>query len=609
MSRWLPRITSGGGGGGTPPLAGGDHFAPTYLVGNATTGDPTPDQAAPFRYIRDTGNGAGLATALSEAAVTGGIVEVRRGVYDFALAGGPVAPLVVAPNVWLKGAGPSTIIRGLDTANQGVLIMRQQARISDLDIESGDASAASLGSDAVLLVDVTDPAAVYTDLGNVNIRFSTAVGGQLRDGIRVSGVASFCFHRWRNVGVTALTATADLATRCYHHAVESLVVYENLSGNGGNIGFREASVDGGCFGRVAVFAGWNSVGIQQVTGLLRLENALVQAVPTPGAIALDMVSGSEHTFRDIEFSTSLGGLAGTRGIRIIGGGSEVNDVLFDRCFANGEIAAEIGTGGAPSATHIRFMATDLEADLVCLRVEQTTDLLVDALCNFLTPEIGIDVFSSTSVQIEDLRCITSNIGVRCDAACTDVTVDGGDYDIAPDGGPVPLGAFIMAGVRCGVRNKPRVNFTSTAVIAIVMSGPNADVESVQLRHISPGALGIDILGPASTVTDVHAEVVGVSAATTLIRIGAAAERTSIKGCVLNAIDLGGAPGILIEGDSVACTGNTVTKAVTVPASAGIIFAAGSASGTATGNTVIGSGAVTPVLDIPLANVVGFNAGA
>ncbi len=589
--------------------AAADRFTSTILVGNATTGYPLPEQAGPWRYIRDTGNGAGFAMALTEAALTGGRVKLLRGVYDFALPGGPATPPIVAPNVWLDGEGPATIIRGRDTANQGVLVLRQQGRISNLDIESGDASAGSLGSDAVVLIDVTDPAARYSDIENVNIRFSTANGGQLRDGIRVSGVASFCFHRWTNVSVTALTTTADLSTRCFNHAAESIVFYEHLTGNGGNVGLREASVDGGCFGRMLILSGWTSVGIQQITGLMRLEYGLVQGTPATGIVALDMLGNQGHTFSDMEFSTSIGaGLVGTRGIRIIGAGGPVFDVLFERCFANGEIAAEIGGGGATSAERIRFLATDLEADLVCLQGTQVLDMWIDGLCRFQTPETGVDLFTCTDVQIEDLLCVTSNIGVRCDSACVNVTVDAGNYQITPDGGPVPLGAFIMAGVRCAVRNKPFVNFTSTGVIAIVMSGPNADLESVQLRHISPGAVGIDVLGVASTVTDVHGEVIGASAAPTLLRVSATADRTTVKGCTLNALPLGGAPGILIFADFVACTGNTVIKAVTVPDSAGIIFAAGSANGTATGNAVSGSGGGPPVLDIPLANVVGFNAG-
>ena len=37
--------------GGAAPLPGGDHWAPKYLIGNVTAGDPAVPQAGAFRYI------------------------------------------------------------------------------------------------------------------------------------------------------------------------------------------------------------------------------------------------------------------------------------------------------------------------------------------------------------------------------------------------------------------------------------------------------------------------------------------------------------------------------------------------------------------------------
>jgi hypothetical protein len=115
MARYLPQVGRGGsfgGGGGV----GTDRFAPRYLVGNTPEGDPAVAQAAPFQYIPDTGDGAGIAAAVAAAnANGGGDIFIRSGTYD--LSTGAVTGFVVtAPSVAIRGAGFETIIRGRDDA-------------------------------------------------------------------------------------------------------------------------------------------------------------------------------------------------------------------------------------------------------------------------------------------------------------------------------------------------------------------------------------------------------------------------------------------------------------------------------------------------------------
>jgi len=111
MARWPTRISGGGGGGGGTPV-GGDHFAPTILVGNTPAGDPAVANAAPFRYIPDIGDGAGISLALAElaAAPAGGWLHIRRGTYDLGLGTSPALPLVVS-GCRVTGDGDSPIIR------------------------------------------------------------------------------------------------------------------------------------------------------------------------------------------------------------------------------------------------------------------------------------------------------------------------------------------------------------------------------------------------------------------------------------------------------------------------------------------------------------------
>ena len=126
MSRWPVRISQTGSGP-TPPGDSLDRFAPKYLVGNTSAGDPdtpsTAGLAAGFNYFPDTGNGAGIAAALSAAAATGGDVWIRPGTYNFGLVGSPLTPLTIAGGVRVQGAGNTTILHARPTGDQGVFVM------------------------------------------------------------------------------------------------------------------------------------------------------------------------------------------------------------------------------------------------------------------------------------------------------------------------------------------------------------------------------------------------------------------------------------------------------------------------------------------------------
>lgn len=109
--RYEPEVCFGVGGS-SPPSGDQDRFAPKYIVGNVPAGDSAVAYSADgFRYIPDTGNGAGIASALGLAAISPGDVWIRPGTYDFNLPDAPALPLAVPADVLVTGAGRTTVLR------------------------------------------------------------------------------------------------------------------------------------------------------------------------------------------------------------------------------------------------------------------------------------------------------------------------------------------------------------------------------------------------------------------------------------------------------------------------------------------------------------------
>lgn len=148
-TRWPPRI-GGLGGGGQVPL-GGDHFAPTIIVGNTLAGDPAFANPAPFQYIADIGDGAGISAAFTAAALAGdgAWVHIRRGVYDFSLGWGLYAfPLPIA-GFKVTGDGDSTVLL-MSLFNRALLVLTDVGavapQLSDLRITWTSAMKNSVGT-------------------------------------------------------------------------------------------------------------------------------------------------------------------------------------------------------------------------------------------------------------------------------------------------------------------------------------------------------------------------------------------------------------------------------------------------------------------------------
>jgi len=125
---------SSGGSGPTPP-ASVDRFEATIIVGNVPNGDPATAQTGAFAYVPDTGNGVGLATALSDAAASGlpTRIRLRPGTYDFSLSGTGL-PRTIPSNVTLEGSGEGVTIVAGRAASRAVFEVAENANLRDLTI-------------------------------------------------------------------------------------------------------------------------------------------------------------------------------------------------------------------------------------------------------------------------------------------------------------------------------------------------------------------------------------------------------------------------------------------------------------------------------------------
>lgn len=154
--------------------------------------------------------GQDLRTALTDASRVGGCVDIPPGMIEIP------SDFAIPPNVWMRGAGPSTILRpaptftapallALDTGNGG----RGVVRVSDLTIDGQ-------GQDVIgLWLSALDPgSSVERVVVRDTIRSGILIGSILHraNGVRVAD------NQLRNCG--SLTSTMDFMGIAVVHAVD-----------------------------------------------------------------------------------------------------------------------------------------------------------------------------------------------------------------------------------------------------------------------------------------------------------------------------------------------------------------------------------------------------
>ncbi len=232
-SRYVPRIDRPGSGGGGPPPQIEDHFAPRVLVGNVPNGDPAVGQAAPFEYIPDTGDGAGIAAALTAVgALGGGDVWVRPGTYD--LSTGAAAPLTIPSNVRLVGAGPSTIIVGDPTQRTVISLTGIFSCVERLQVQVPPNAAAPVGTHVV-------EAGLRSVIRDVVVLFTGAsdAAETLLGGIGATTM-SFCFVE--NCLVQGITSQSQNLFAAYDINGQPNRLVGNVA-TAGDIGLRVTGAD------------------------------------------------------------------------------------------------------------------------------------------------------------------------------------------------------------------------------------------------------------------------------------------------------------------------------------------------------------------------------
>lgn len=338
---------------------GVDHFAPRYLVGNTLAPylDPALPQLAPFVYFGDPGDGSGIAAALAAAAVTPGDIWIRPGTYDLG-AGAVVTPLVVPASVRVYGSGYTTRILGRLTGNQGVFELNSLSMLRDMTIIVSASDANSAGSDAVVLVHGS--AAV---LHNLQIVFTTAALGQLREGIRFdTAPANFLGHDVENVAISTLSTTPPASpTRCVALLNGAFAVGRHVQLLGGNVGVFSDASNFAC--SLLTATDWTDFGLRHVNngGGIRLDEAfLAPQGQSVGGWNVSIEGRGTHVMRSATLPSN--GSAGTRGISVVAPiGEQIGQLQIDDCIVAAEVGIQFGDVAAGSVVESSIVDCDVTA--------------------------------------------------------------------------------------------------------------------------------------------------------------------------------------------------------------------------------------------------------
>jgi hypothetical protein len=151
----------------------------TVVVGNTAAGDVNLStfNICGFRYYSDPGDGTGIEAAL--AAVSAGVIHVRRGTYNLQ-AGAVAGPLTIPAGVTLRGEGVGTVIVGRSTGNQQAVAVEDGGVLESLRISVPTGVGGATGDFAVGTVG-------RARLSHVEIEIAPGATSALRRGVDVAG--------------------------------------------------------------------------------------------------------------------------------------------------------------------------------------------------------------------------------------------------------------------------------------------------------------------------------------------------------------------------------------------------------------------------------------
>lgn len=437
-SRSIPRITFPvAGGSGPPPAPTVDHIAPTILVGNTIEGDSAvPYTNGEFRYIPDTGNGAGIAAGAAILSTgDGGRLYIRRGTYDFNLPGGPTGPIGLTGEVSVAGEGKrATTIVGRNVGNQGVFQLGGLHELCDMSIECRVADAAGVGSVGVVQ---GLGAGVYR---NLEILVTASATGALRAGLAITAGAAANPTVIDAVAVACNTKTGPVTpTIGFRFSGGAYAQMTNITTVGGDIG---VSADRS-FVKITNFdaTGYAVSGLQQTNstgggggGQVQMNNFRFVSDGNVASIGLNV------GWTTSQFSNGYIAGAGAHGILVNRPGSRPIVGIENIYMTGPTIGVEFRT---TNYAQISNLTVFVPAGGTGIRLDNALFSLVDKTSIFMSTGVGVDVtnfsggstFKQPQFNIADAGASTA-IGMRFQPGISGCAVQGGLFQCESVGVPV-----------------------------------------------------------------------------------------------------------------------------------------------------------------------------
>jgi len=329
-SRWIPRITSSGSGGGPPPVDAQDRFAPTILVGNVPAGDSAVAYDTDgFVYIPDTGNGAGIEAAVTRLGGGPGRIYVRRGDYDFDLAGAPLTAIVLPASTVVSGEGVgATVVTGRSSGSQGIFSLADSCQLTDMTLSSPVADAAGVGLTGVV------EARSKSVLRDLNVIVAAAATGTLRAAVSLVSGSETDVTILDNVRVSMSTKTGSAAPTVGLRMVNgSYAQVTNFTSTGGDVAIstdrsflKAVNIDATGFAVSAVIQ-TNSTNVSLGGGSIQMSNFRFVADGTLTAIVIN-IAWSTSTFAN----GYVGGAGGAHGLLVYRAGTNLSSNLFSNIY-------------------------------------------------------------------------------------------------------------------------------------------------------------------------------------------------------------------------------------------------------------------------------------
>lgn len=645
MSRWPVRISQTGGGP-TPPGDFLDRFAPKYLVGNTGNGDSAVaynDDG--FRYIPDTGNGAGIALALAAAAASKGDVWIRPGTYDFG-AGVVTMPLTIPKATRVQGAGVgTTILVGRSSGDQGVFVLEEYASLRDLSIESPTPTDATSGSTGV--VKVTAGGGV---INGVSITLASLPPGspaptiQAAIVIDTAGATPVPQTSVESVSISVERSTYSSALptppTCGIYLIEGQAAARNVTTFGGDVGVRLNNTQtstpdaGGC-----VFFG------SQIFMLSVAQyGVLVQEALEASNVAAIRLSDSVIVLANtdpVPFEPPLG--AGTDvAVRLEAGFVSTFRSVFARGFTTGfDAFAQLGATRATSVQiddsavvfctlGVRFRAgvrdssvsdTEIGPAAGTFPITAAQGVYITSVGGGFGPPTGISVTNNTIHVTDWTGAAGATFGVYCDADSDNLFIEGNEIQHEADATvPADLISSIYVTGTTDVMiadNHIVTNCASAAILLATSSPPAPPAPAVNVERctitgntitLPPGAIqppwGIDVQAQYVTVTGNVVNMANLGSQT-----------PSQGGIILRGVSVGNDPPQSVGFCTI--TGNTINPNPQIPSTGIEIDCDYNAcatnqmrtspiSITGNNNTVIGNVCGTPVVNTGAGNEVAHN---